>query len=97
MSGVADDVYLMSDKQTKLQAQMDIASHYGKMYRITYGAAKTKVTVVGSEIDRKYYHDVKPWTMDNNTVLVVEDNEHLGQVVSGKNQEQKNVDLKIDK
>ena len=35
--------------------------------------------------------------MDNSTVLVVEDNEHLGQVVSGKNQEQKNVDLKIDK
>ena len=64
------------------------------MYRITYGAAKTKVTVVGSEIDRKYFHDVKPWTMDNSTVLVVEDNEHLGQVVSGKNKEQKNVDLK---
>ena len=97
VSGVADDVYLMTDRQTKLQAQMDIASHYGKMYRITYGAAKTKVTVVGSEIDIKYFHDVKPWTMDDSTVLVVEDNEHLGQVVSGKNQEQKNVDLKIDK
>ena len=49
-------------------------SHYGKIYRITYGAAKTKVTVVGSEIDRKYFHDVKAWTMDNSTVLVVEDN-----------------------
>ena len=58
VSGVADDVYLMSDKQTKLQAQMDIASHYVKMYRIRYGASKTKVTVVGSEIDRKYFQDV---------------------------------------
>ena len=51
VSGVADDVYLMSDKQTKLQAQIDIASHYGKMYRISYGASKTKVTIVGSDID----------------------------------------------
>ena len=32
------------------------------------------MTVVGSEIDRKYFHDVKAWTMDNSTVLVVEDN-----------------------
>ena len=45
VSGVADDVYLLSDKQTKLQAQMDIASHYGQMFRIKYGASKTKVTV----------------------------------------------------
>jgi hypothetical protein len=95
--GVADDVYLMSDKQTKLQAQMDIASHYGKMYRIKYGASKTKVTVVGSEIDRKYFHDVQPWKMDEIVVKVVEDNEHLGQVVSGKNQEMKNIDLKMEK
>ena len=35
--------------------------------------------------------------MDEHTVQVVDDNEHLGQVVSGKNQEEKNVDLKIGK
>ena len=58
VSGVADDVYLMSDKQTKLQSQLNIASHYGKMYRIKYGATKMKVTVVGSEIDRTYFSDV---------------------------------------
>ena len=67
------------------------------MYRIKYGASKTKVTVVGSEIDRKYFHDVQPWKMDEIVVKVVEDNEHLGQVVSGKNQEMKNIDLKMEK
>ena len=97
VSGVADDVYLMSDRQTKLQAQLDIASHYGKMYRIKYGADKTKVTVVGSEIDQNYFMDVKPWIMDKEVVKVVTDNEHLGQIVSGKNQENKNVDLRLEK
>ena len=67
------------------------------MYRIKYGASKTKVTVVGSEVDENYFHDVKPWTMDNQVVQVVEDNEHLGQVVSGKNQELKNIDLRLMK
>ena len=97
VSGVADDVYLMTDTQTKLQAQMDIAEHYGQMYRIKYGALKTKVTVVGSEIDSIYFYEVTPWVMDGETVQVVENNEHLGQIVSGTNQEEKNVDLKISK
>ena len=97
VSGVADDVYLMCDKQTKLQAQLDIASHYGKMFRIKYGATKTKVTVVGSEVDQNYFSDVKPWIMDGEVVQVVEDNEHLGQIVSGKNQEDKNIDLRVEK
>ena len=97
VSGVADDVYLMSDKQSKLQEQMNIAVHYGKMFRITYGASKTKVTVVGSDVDVKYYEDVKPWRMDDQVVQVVEDNDHLGLIVSNKNQEQKNVDLKMNK
>ena len=97
VSGVADDVYLMSDKQSKLQEQMNIAVHYGKMYRITYGAAKTKVTVVGSDVDVTYFTDVTPWKMDGQVVQVVTDNEHLGQIVSNVNQEQKNVDLKIQK
>ena len=30
VSGVAYDVYLMADTQSKLQAQMDIASYYGE-------------------------------------------------------------------
>ena len=97
VSGVADDVYLMSDKQTKLQKQLDIAEHYRKMYRIKYGASKTKVSVVGSEVDMNYFYDVKLWTMDNKEVQVTENNEHLGQIVSGKDQEIKNIDLRIEK
>ena len=97
VSGVADDVYLMSDKQTELQSLLDIAAHYGRMYRIEYGASKTKITVVGSEVDSNYYKDISPWKMNDDVVKVVEDNEHLGQVVSGKNQEEKNVDLRITK
>ena len=97
VSGVADDVYPMSDSQTKLQALIDIAEQYGKMYRIEYGASKTKITVVGSEIDINYYEDISPWKMDNKVVKVVENNEHLSQIVSGKRQEEKNVDLRLQK
>ena len=35
--------------------------------------------------------------MNGEVIKVVEDNEHLGQVVSGRNQEEKNVDLRITK
>ena len=37
------------------------------------------------------------WLMDGQSVNVVEDNEHLGQVVSGINQYQKNIDLRLNK
>ena len=97
VSGVADDIYPMSDKQTKLQSLLDIAAYYGQMYRIEYGASKTKITVVGSEIDTNYFRDISPWKMNDDEVKVVEDNEHLGQIVSGTNQEQKNIDLRISK
>ena len=96
-SACADDEYLMSDSQSKLQALLDIAAFYGKMYRVTYGASKTKVTIVGSLADMNYYRDVAPWRMDGQPVSVTEDNDHLGQVVSGVNQEQKNVDTRIEK
>ena len=97
VSAVADDIYPMTDKQSKLQALLDIASHYGRMFRVKYGADKTKVTVVGSEVDIGYFQDVKPWTMNNEVVKVEEDNEHLGQIVSGVKQEQKNVDMRLQK
>ena len=35
--------------------------------------------------------------MNNDPIQVVEDNDHLGQIISGKNQEQKNVDARIHK
>ena len=93
----ADDIYLTSDSQTKLQGLLNIAQHYGVMYRIKYGASKTNVTIAGSEIDRAYYQEICPWTMDGEKVNVVEDNDHLGQIVSGSQQMQKNVDQRLEK
>ena len=92
---VADDLYLTTETQSKLQAQLDIAAHYGRRYRIKYGASKTKITIVGSQIDMQYYADTTPWTMDGGHVNVVENNDHLGQIVSGIRQEEKNIDLRI--
>ena len=95
--GVADDDFLMSDDPVKLQGLINIAEHYGKRYRITYGASKTKITVSGPEIDRQYYSDTTPWTMDSISIKVVEDNEHLGQIVSGSGQTIKNIDNRLKK
>jgi hypothetical protein len=55
------------------------------------------VTVVRSEIDMLYYQDTTPWQLDGQKVKVTVDNEHLGHIVSGFSQEQKNVDLRIKK
>ena len=49
----------------------------------------------GPEIDIQYYRDTKLWNMDGQAIMVVEDNEHLGQVVSGQRQD--NIDLRIKK
>ena len=67
------------------------------MYKVTYGASKTKVTIVGSDRDMIYYRDTTPWQLDSQKVKVCEDNDHLGQIVSGVRQEEKNVDLRIKK
>ena len=44
-----------------------------------------------------YFKDISPWKMNNETIEVVDNNEHLGQIVSGKRQEEKNVDKNLDK
>ena len=90
-SACADDEYLMTDDQTKFQELLNIAEQYGQMYDVTYGASKTKITVIGSEIDVKYYSELSPWRLNDLQVTVSTDNEHLGQVVSGSDQELKNV------
>ena len=54
VSGCADDVYLGSDDPVKLQSLIEIAAFYGKLYRIQYGASKTKITVSCPEIDMNY-------------------------------------------
>ena len=53
---------------------------------------KPKITIVGSNIDMDYYQHVSPWIMDKQKVKVVENNDHLGQIISGTRQIQKNVD-----
>ena len=63
---------------------------------IKYGAGKTKVTVTGPVVDQEYYKERKPWTMYGENVQVVDNNEHLGQII-GDRQEEKNLDLRIDK
>ena len=87
----------MSDDPYKLQCILNLASHYGQMYQVKYGADKTKVTISGPQIDQQYYMDTKPWVMDGKQVSVVMNNEHLGQIVSGTSQLQKNVDNRISK
>ena len=39
--------------------------------------------IFGSEIDSNYFKDISPWKMDNEKIEVVENNEHLGQIVTG--------------
>ena len=56
-----------------------------------------EVTVTGSDIDMRYYQDIQPWAMDGETLKVETDNDHLGQIISGQNQYQKNIDLRLNK
>ena len=52
---------------------------------------------MGSELDKQYFKDILRWTMDGERVEVVENNEHLGQIISDVQQEQKNVELRLRK
>ena len=61
VSCCADDVLNMSDDPDKLQCLLDMAQFYGDMYRVKYGAAKTKVTITGPVVDQDYYKERKPW------------------------------------
>ena len=65
VSCCADDFLGMADHPQKLQCIIDIAQHYGEMFKISYGSDKTKILVCGSKIDQVYYNDIKPWKMNN--------------------------------
>ena len=91
---IADDTYVMSGDPRKLQHNINIVAHYGKRYRVVFGADKTKVTITGSRHDMSYYQDINIWSLNGEPLKVTEDNEHLGLVVSGLNEELKNVDKK---
>ena len=92
---VADDTYVLSGSASGLQSALSIVSHYGKRYQLKFNADKTKIIVTGSKADMSFYKDTKPWQLNGETVTVVDNNEHLGLVVSGLDEEQKNVDQNI--
>ena len=94
-SACADDVLGMSDEPDKLQNILNLADHYGRLYWVKYGADKCKVVVSGADCDRQYYADIQPWTLNGEYVKVVDDNEHLGQIISGQQQKAKNIDLRL--
>ena len=58
---IADDTYVLSDNSRKLQGAINILAHYGRRYRLVFGADKTKVTVTGSLNDMIYYQQIPFW------------------------------------
>ena len=93
---VADDTYVLSNDPRKLQAIINIVRHYGRRYRLTFGADKTKITITGSKQDMAYYKDINLWSLGDTSLPVTENNEHLGLVVSGLDEEMKNVDENVN-
>ena len=94
---VADDTYLHSDTPSGLQGALDIMSHYAKSHQLKFNAGKTKIVVTGSKVDMSFYKETTPWTLNGETVRVVDNNEHLGLIVSGIDEERKNIDENIIK
>ena len=88
-------MYVLTNSASSLQSVLGIVSHYGKRYQLKFNADKTKIVVTGSRIDMDFYEKTKPWTLNGERVKVVGENEHLGLLVSGLNEEQKNVDSKL--
>ena len=56
------------------------------------GKEKTKILITGSEVDVNHYREVKPWVMNNSVIEVSEENEHLGMIVTGFREEERNVE-----
>lgn len=93
----ADDTYLQSDSISGLQGALNIVAHYAKRYRMRFNSGKTKIVVTGSKHDMDYYKEIKPWKLNGEQIDVVDANDHLGMVVSGIDEEQKNIDQNISK
>ena len=92
---VADDTYIISDDPRKLQDLINIVGHYGRRYRLVFGASKTKITITGSRHDMQYYNDINIWSLYGEKISVTEDNDHLGLTISGIDEEIKNVDKNL--
>ena len=61
---VADDAYLLSNTPIVLHGALDIISHYAKHYQLKFNTDKTKVEVAGSKLDKAFYKETAPWTLD---------------------------------
>ena len=85
----------MSGSPRGLQGLVNIVGHYGRRYRLIFGANKTKVTITGSKHDMQFYKDNNIWQLYGEKLEVAEDNDHLGLVVSGLHKELKNIDKNI--
>ena len=94
---VADDAYLLSSTPSGLQSAINTISHYAKRYQLQFNANKTKIVVTGSKIDMAYYKETSPWTLNGERIEVVDNNEHLGLIVAGIDEEVKNIDENIRK
>ena len=94
---VADDAYLLSCSPSGLQGALDIIGHSASRYQQTFNADKTAVVITGSRLDMQYYKDTATWTINGEKIKVVDSNDHLGLIVSGIDEEQKNVDANIAK
>ena len=94
---VAEDAYLLANTTSSLQALLDIMTHYANKYQLKFNAEKTKIVVTGSKPDMAFFKDIAPWTINGEKINVVDSNEHLGLVVAGCDEEQKNVDQRIIK
>jgi hypothetical protein len=88
---------LFSNSVSGLQTAINIISHYANRYQLRFNADKTKIVVTGSKMDMAFYRDTRPWILNGERVKVVENNEHLGLIVSGIEEEQKNIDENIIK
>ena len=92
---VADDTYIVSNDPRKLQGLINIVGHYGKRYFLEFGTDTTNVTVTGSKIDMDFYQDVNLWTLYGDRLNVTEENDHLGLIVSGRDEVSKNDEKNI--
>ena len=93
---IADDTYVISGNPRDLQGLINIIGHYGKRYRLVFGSDKTKISITGSKHDMEYYKKVSYWTLYGEKLEVAENNDHLGLIVSGQDEEAKNVDKNIN-
>ena len=56
-----------------------------------------RITVTGPSSDMQFFKDTEPWVIDDNNIPVAIENDHLGLIVSGDEEEEKNVEEKLKK